>query len=52
MERNKTFDWNRSGFYSFVQEGDNLIKVKGDSAIRILRDNLDTMVLIDYGCNE
>ncbi len=45
-------DYDKSGFYPFVQIGDSLIKEKGSLDIRLIRNELDTVFTIDYGCED
>jgi hypothetical protein len=45
-----TFDWDKSIFYEYIQKGDRIRKEIGDSAIIILRQDTDTIIIIDYGC--
>lgn len=45
-------EYDKSGFYDFVEIGDSLIKEKGSLDIRLIRNELDTVFTIDYGCEK
>ena len=45
-------DYDKSGFYDFVRIGDSIIKEKGNMKIRLIRNDIDTVFTIDYGCKD
>ncbi|MBI3142048.1 MAG: hypothetical protein HYZ16_04410 [Bacteroidetes bacterium] len=42
----------KSAFYDFVEQGDSLLKEKGSMDVRLIRSNIDTVITIDYGCEQ
>ncbi len=41
-----------SSVYDFLQEGDYLLKERGEIVLRVKRQHLDTLVVLDYSCRK
>jgi hypothetical protein len=47
----KVFNWDKSGLFEFVQQGDMIIKKSNEKYIYIKRDSLEKVFELDFKCN-
>ncbi|MBK6284586.1 MAG: hypothetical protein IPF54_19895 [Draconibacterium sp.] len=43
-------NWDLSGLYEFIEINDSIMKNSGSYAVKVYRDSLEYIYVIDYGC--
>jgi hypothetical protein len=43
-------NWDLSGLYEFITTNDSIVKDSGSYAVKVYRDSLEYIYVIDYGC--
>jgi hypothetical protein len=49
-KRKINMDWDLSGLYEFIELNDSIVKDSGSYAVKVYRDSLEYIYVIDYGC--